>query len=65
VRQGTLATIALFQEDELGFTPVAGGHTIREIAGPTAHVEEIEVRHSLARLIPDLRMGIRLSVVAR
>jgi len=53
VRQGTLATIDLFQEDELGFAPVAGGYTIREIAVHVAHEEEIEINYGLARLIAD------------
>jgi len=53
VRQGTLATIDLFQEDELGFAPAAGGCTIREIAVHIAHEEEIEIHHGLARLLAD------------
>jgi len=54
VRQGTLATLDLFLEDELGFAPVAGGYTIREIALHIAHEEEIEILYGLARLASDL-----------
>jgi uncharacterized damage-inducible protein DinB len=54
VRQGTLATVDLFLEDELGFAPVAGGYTVRELALHIAHEEEIELLHGLARTSPDL-----------
>jgi hypothetical protein len=43
VRQGTLTTLGLFLEDELGYAPAPGGRTIREIALHIAHEEAIEV----------------------
>jgi uncharacterized damage-inducible protein DinB len=54
VRLGTLATLDMFLEDELGFAPVQGGYSIREIALHIPHEEEIELLHGLGRLTPDL-----------
>ena len=54
VRQGTLATVDLFLEDELGFAPVSGGYTVREIALHIAHEEEIELLYGLASASPDM-----------
>ncbi len=48
VRQGTLTTLALFLEDELGFAPAEGGRSIREIALHIAHEEAIEVQYGAA-----------------
>jgi len=54
VRQGTLVTLGLFQEDELGFSPAPGLRSIREIALHIAHEEAIEILHGAARTLADL-----------
>jgi len=52
VRQGTLTTLGLFLEDELGYAPAPGGRTIHEIALHIAHEEAIEVLHGTAKTLP-------------
>lgn len=53
VREGTLTTLALFLEDELGFAPAEGGRSIREIALHIAHEEAIEVQYGAAHSLPE------------
>jgi len=59
IRQGTLATLDLFDEAELGFAPVPAGYSVREIALHIAHEEMIEILYGLARLLPDLPAPFR------
>lgn len=54
VRGGTTATLDKFDEDELGWTPVQGGYSIREICLHIAHEEEIEINYGAAGARPDL-----------
>lgn len=54
VRGGTMATLDKFEEDELGWTPIQGGYSIREICLHIAHEEEIEISHGAAGSQPVL-----------
>lgn len=53
VRGGIMATLDEFADDELGWAPVQGGYTIREICLHIAHEEEIEISHGAAGSQPD------------
>jgi uncharacterized damage-inducible protein DinB len=59
VRRGTLSTLDKFEKDELGWAPVGGGYSLREICLHIAHEEVIEISYGLSRDTPSLPDAFR------